>query len=68
MSRTKLNSTKMKKLAFISGGVAGSLTTLGVLFRIMHWPGAVPLLVFGLGCAGLIFIPSFAKYKYDSDK
>ena len=60
--------SKMKTLAFISGALFSSLTVLGVLFKIQHWPGAAPLLVFGLAGLALIFIPSFAKYKYDKDK
>jgi len=60
--------SKMKTLAFISGALFSSLTVLGVLFKIQHWPGAAQLLVFGLAGLALIFIPSFAKYKYDKDK
>lgn len=58
----------MKKLAFISGALFSSLTVLGLLFKIQHWPGASILLVFGLAGLALIFSPSFAKYKYDKDK
>jgi len=67
-SRTKLISIKMKNLAFISGALFSSLTILGVLFKIQHWPGASILLVLGLAGLAIIFIPSFAKYKYDKDK
>lgn len=57
----------MKKVAFISGAISGSLTALGLLFKIQHWPGASLLLVLGFGIGALVFIPSFAKYKYDQN-
>lgn len=38
----------MRKISFVSGTVAGSLTVLGGLFKIMHWPGANIMLVLGL--------------------
>jgi uncharacterized membrane protein YccC len=57
----------MKKAAFISGTLVGSLTSLGVLFEIQHWPGASIMLVLGLGICAVIFIPSAAKYLYDKN-
>ena len=58
----------MKKLVFISGGLSGSLTVLGILFKIMHWPGAGVLLMLGLGILSLVYIPSLAKYLFDKGK
>ncbi|MCX6235936.1 MAG: hypothetical protein NTY07_00025 [Bacteroidia bacterium] len=55
----------MKKLAFISGALSGSLSGLGVLFRIVQLPGVHILLILGLGLFSLIFVPSAAKYLYD---
>ena len=55
----------MKKLAFISGAVFSSITVLAVLFKMLHLQGAVVMLAVGLGGLALVFIPSFAKYKYD---
>jgi hypothetical protein len=55
----------MKTLAFISGAFSCSLAVLGVLFKIMHWPGANILLVLGLGIFSIFFIPSITKYWYD---
>ncbi|TMM58788.1 hypothetical protein FEE95_04990 [Maribacter algarum] len=60
----------MKKLAFVSGAVFSSLTILGNLFKILKWELG-PLtsgLFFLIGLVGLalIFIPSFAVYKYNS--
>ena len=58
----------MKKLVFISGGLSGSLTVLGYLFKILHWPGAGILSLLGLGILSILFIPSLAKYLYDKSK
>jgi hypothetical protein len=55
----------MKKLAFISGALSGSLMGLGILSRIQHWSCAPILMVIGLGLFSLIFMPSVAKYLYD---
>ncbi len=55
----------MKTLAFISGAFAGSLTGMGVLFKIQHWPGATIMLVIGLGVFSIVYIPSITKYLYD---
>jgi hypothetical protein len=58
----------MKRLAFISGSLFSSLLVIGSLFKIMHWPGAGPLLVFGLVGTAFISIPSIAKYQYDRNR
>jgi len=58
----------MKKLVFISGGLSGSLTGLGILFKIMHWPGAGLFFLIGLGILSILFIPSLTKYLYDKSK
>ncbi|HRC90567.1 MAG TPA: hypothetical protein PK210_00565 [Bacteroidia bacterium] len=57
----------MRKISFVSGTVAGSLTVLGGLFKIMHWPGANIMLVLGLGTLAFIFIPIAAKYWYNKN-
>jgi len=58
----------MKKLTFISGGLSGSLTVLGILFKIMHWSGAGLLLLIGLSILSILFIPSLTKYLFDKSK
>jgi hypothetical protein len=55
----------MKTVAFISGAISTSLTTLCVLFKFMHWPGASMLLVLGLGIFSILFIPTITKYWFD---
>jgi len=57
----------MKKLAYFSGALTSMMAILGMLFKIMHWPGASILLVLGYAGFAVIFIPSFAKYKYDKE-
>ncbi len=54
----------MKLLIFITGALFASLSTLGILFRVMHYPAANALLIFGLAGISLFFIPSYVIYKY----
>ncbi len=58
----------IRKITFISGAVFGSVTVLSVLFKLMHWQGAAKLLIVGLFGIALIFIPFYAKYKYDKSE
>ncbi|MCD6565304.1 MAG: hypothetical protein J7K53_05115 [Bacteroidales bacterium] len=58
----------MKKLVFITGALSFSLTTIGMLFKIMHWPVAGILLAVGIGLFALIFVPCISKYLYDKEK
>jgi len=58
----------MKAFAFITGSLSSSLIGLGILFKIMHWPGASILLVLGFVTFSLFFAPSIAKYLYDKNK
>ncbi|HET6227231.1 MAG TPA: hypothetical protein VFF27_13190 [Bacteroidia bacterium] len=57
----------MKRLAFISGTLCSSLFVMGALFKLMHWPGAAPLVTLGLVGIALIAIPSIAVYQYNND-
>lgn len=36
-------------------GIGAAVVIIGALFKIMHWPGASPMLVLGLGVEALIF-------------
>jgi len=58
----------MKKLLFITGALSFSLTSIGMLFKIMHWPVAGILLAIGIGLFALVFVPGIAKYLYDKEK
>lgn len=58
----------MKLFAFISGTLFSSLFLLGSLFKLMHWPGAGPMLTLGLVGIALIAIPAIAAYQYNKNK
>lgn len=44
------------KIAPIITGVGASVVILGALFKIMHWPGAAPMLIVGLGTEAVLFL------------
>ena len=55
----------MKKIAFISGALFSSITVLAILFKLLHLQGAHVLLIIGLAGFAIVFIPAYAKYRYD---
>jgi hypothetical protein len=54
----------MKKAAFITGTLFGSLTLISILFKVMHWPGAGIGLVIGVAGFALIGLPLIAFQRY----
>lgn len=54
----------MKSFVYLTGSLSASLTVLGLLFKIQHWPGASVMLVLGMAMFALFFSPAFAFYKY----
>ncbi|MFL5753907.1 MAG: hypothetical protein ACJ76F_10910 [Bacteroidia bacterium] len=57
-----------KQRAFIfSGHLSLSLLMLGLVFKIMHWPGASALTLLGVALLLLIYIP-FALMLYNNDE
>ncbi|MFH1005665.1 MAG: hypothetical protein V1781_09290 [Bacteroidota bacterium] len=58
----------MKKFAFFTGAISVSLTSLGALFLIQHWPGGHIGCVLGIGVFSILFIPSMTMYLYDKIK
>jgi len=48
----------MKNFMKISGLISMAMLAFGALFKIMHWPGAGPLLVFGFVFVSLLFFPT----------
>lgn len=54
----------MRALAYSSVAIFTSISILGVLFKIMHWPGAGIGMVVGVAGVALIAIPSFTFYKF----
>lgn len=55
-----------ERLMHLSGFVGLSLTTLGVLFKIMHWPGAGMMLVLGMSTLALLYVPVYFYKKYQT--
>lgn len=60
----------MKKAMISTGITSVSLLIIGSFFKFMHWPGAGPLLVFGIGILSLVFLPLMfvMKVKYSKNK
>lgn len=58
----------MKNTLVKSGLVSTGLTLLGVLFKIMHWPGASIMLVLGVAIFGLLFIPLLIVLKFKDEE
>ena len=54
----------MKSIALFTGACSISLSTLGFLFKVLHWPGANILLLLGLGIFALLFTPSVTRFLY----
>jgi len=51
----KPGSKGFKKFMAKLYGIGAAVVILGALFKIMHWPGAGPMLVVGLGTEAVIF-------------
>ena len=57
-------------LLHVSGFIGLALTTVGSLFKIMHWPGAAVMLMLGMGTLAFLYVPIyfFKKYKTSANK
>ncbi|RWX03787.1 type IX secretion system motor protein PorL/GldL [Flavobacterium cerinum] len=44
-----------KKVMNFAYGMGAAVVIIGALFKLMHWPGASPMLIIGLGVEALIF-------------
>lgn len=63
------NKTDKKHLFMkVSGLISSVISLLGILFKVMHWPGAGITLVVGLIMLGFIFLPSLVFAKISEDK
>lgn len=49
----------MKTATAIWGMICAVLITIGTLFKLMHWPGAGPLLLLGMMFFSFFFVPLF---------
>lgn len=54
---TNKNYYIMKKVMIGSGTFSAGLLSLGILFKIMHWPGAAMILFLGIVTLSFIFLP-----------
>jgi gliding motility-associated protein GldL len=55
MKQSFFESTAFKKVMAKVYGFGASVVIIGALFKIMHWPGANPMLIVGLGTEAMIF-------------
>lgn len=54
----------MKKIMYTTGLLGAVATTLGVMFKILHWPGADQLFVAGFLLLLLVFVPLSAIDRF----
>jgi hypothetical protein len=59
-------SPSSERLVHVAGYLGLSLTTVGALFKIMHWPGAGVMLISGLAFLGFIYVPIYYYKKYQT--
>lgn len=64
ISKLKDENSKNLKGAYILGAISISLYLLGDLFKIMHYPGAGPLLVLGAIMLTTVFLPVYGLKAY----
>jgi gliding motility-associated protein GldL len=57
-SNSFFESTAFKKIMAKVYGIGAAIVIVGALFKIMHWPGADPMLIVGLGTEAVIFFIS----------
>jgi uncharacterized membrane protein (DUF106 family) len=67
---TDKNYRLMKKTMKITGNISLAMIMFGTVFKIMHWPGAGPFLVFGFFILCAVFFPVaiYVNYKNASKK
>lgn len=68
-----LNSTKimfMKKIMYSIGLITSISMTMGILAKLLHWPGSEELFTYGFVGFLLLFLPMLAidRYKYNLSK
>jgi hypothetical protein len=56
----------MKKSVYITGISCAILMLFGCIFKIMHWPGASPMIVLAVGLFCFWFLPSALMNSYES--
>ncbi len=67
--RIKAAENGRQKLAILSGHLALALLVLGILFRMMRWPGGAQLMIFGSALLLLVYLPvSLLIYNNDEGR
>lgn len=59
-------SPRNEALLHISGFVGLAFTTVGSLFKIMHWPGASVTLMIGMGTLAFLYVPIYFYKRYQT--
>lgn len=54
----------MKKTMYLIGFIATFLSSTGILFKILHWPGANIMLLVGIVLINIGFLPLYFYDKY----
>jgi hypothetical protein len=62
------NLTTMKNSMILSGLFSAAIMLLGILFKIMHFPGAAVILPVGILTCSFVFIPLLAYLKLKEDQ
>jgi hypothetical protein len=58
----------MKKIMYISGILAPVIMVIGAFSKIMHWPGANWMILFGFIVAAFLLLPSATYVMYSEQK
>lgn len=62
--RLKGAENKKQKAALLSGHISVSLLILGLLFKIVHWPGGAHLMIAGTALALFVYLPvTLSRYN-----
>lgn len=64
-SESYKNISSLRILAALAAGFSLSITVIGILFKVMFWPGSYVNMIFGLICLTIITIVLIVK-KYNS--
>jgi hypothetical protein len=59
-------SPRSEALMHTTGFIGLAFTTLGTLFKIMHWPGAAAILLGGMAALAFGYVPLYFYKKYQS--
>ncbi|MCC6818248.1 MAG: hypothetical protein IT245_05110 [Bacteroidia bacterium] len=54
----------MRKFTYLTGYLATTLCTTGILFKLMHWPGANIMILLGITLLNFVFLPLYFYKKY----